>query len=66
VERVDDFGRSMSVELRAGADAQQLLRHLVDAGAQIERFEMVRPSLRRIFLDAVGAAGSAPEVSGHG
>ncbi len=66
VHRINDFGRSMSVELCPGADAQQLLHRLLDAGAVVERFELVQPSLHRIFLDAVGATAVEPGVSGHG
>ena len=37
------------------ADPQLLLRRLVDAGASIQRFELVRPSLHQFFLQKVGA-----------
>jgi ABC-2 type transport system ATP-binding protein len=66
VERLDDFGRSATLELWPGADAQHLLRQLLDAGAVVERFELAQPSLHRIFLDAVGASAVEPGVSGHG
>jgi ABC-2 type transport system ATP-binding protein len=39
--------------LTKGADAQVLLRRLIDAGATIERFEMVEPSLTDIFITKV-------------
>jgi len=39
--------------LAKGADAQVLLRRLIDAGATIERFEMVEPSLNDIFITKV-------------
>jgi ABC-2 type transport system ATP-binding protein len=32
-----------------------LLRRLMEAGASIQRFELVRPSLHQIFLQKVGA-----------
>jgi ABC-type uncharacterized transport system ATPase subunit len=38
----------------------------VDAGVGVERFELVQPSLHRIFLDAVGATGVEEGVTGHG
>ncbi len=66
VARADDSNRSLEIELARGADAQQLLKRLVDAGAGIERFELVQPSLHRIFLDAVGATGVEEGVTGHG
>jgi ABC-2 type transport system ATP-binding protein len=66
VRRVDDMNRYYEVELADGADAQELLRRIVDAGASIERFELVQPSLQRIFLDKVGASGVEDGVHGHG
>jgi hypothetical protein len=36
------------------ADAQQLLRRLLDAGARVSRFEQVEPSLHDIFIEQVG------------
>ena len=43
-----------------------LLRRLIDAGADIQRFELVRPSLHQIFLQRVGATGIEKGMSGHG
>jgi ABC-2 type transport system ATP-binding protein len=42
--------------LAAGADAQTLLRRLIDAGAMIGKFEMVEPSLNDIFITKVTEA----------
>ena len=39
--------------LAPGANAQTLLRRLVDSGATIEKFEMVEPSLNDIFITKV-------------
>jgi ABC-2 type transport system ATP-binding protein len=39
--------------LAQGADAQTLLRRLIDAGATIGKFEMVEPSLNDIFITKV-------------
>ena len=66
VQRVDDSNRTFEIELSPGADPQQLLRRLVEAGAPVERFELVQPSLHRIFLEKVGATGVEPGMSGHG
>jgi ABC-2 type transport system ATP-binding protein len=49
-----------------GADPQVLLRRIVDAGARVERFELMRPSLHQIFLQRVGATGVETGMSGHG
>ncbi|HRN54081.1 MAG TPA: ATP-binding cassette domain-containing protein [Gemmatimonadaceae bacterium] len=66
VDRVDDHSRYFEVELREGADAQVLLQRLVAAGAAIQRFEKVQPSLHQIFLQRVGATGVEEGMSGHG
>ncbi len=58
--------RQMELELHAQADAQRLLADLLSAGARLERFELVRPSLHRIFLEQVGASGVETGMSGHG
>jgi ABC-2 type transport system ATP-binding protein len=55
VARLDDSNRFFEIELTTGADPQLLLRRLVEAGASIQRFELVRPSLHQIFLQKVGA-----------
>ncbi len=66
VQRVNDSNRIVEAELAASADPQQLLIRLISAGARIERFELVRPSLHRIFLEKVGASGVEVGLSGHG
>ncbi len=66
VERVDDNNRFFEVELTPTGDAQQLLRRIVDAGARVQRFERVQPSLHQIFLQRVGASGIEEGMSGHG
>ena len=66
VRRIDDSNRTAELELAPNANAQALLRRLIDAGAVVERFELVQPSLHRIFLDKVGATEVEPGMSGHG
>jgi ABC-2 type transport system ATP-binding protein len=66
VSRVDDANRSLDLELAPGADPQRLLQRLVSAGVGIRRFELVQPSLHRIFLDRVGAVGVEEGMSGQG
>ena len=66
VNRFDDNNRYFEIELAAGADAQELLHRLIDAGASIERFELVLPSLHQIFIERVGAQGVEAGMSGHG
>lgn len=66
VAGIDDSNRHMELELAADAKAQDVLLALVNAGAVIERFELVRPSLHRIFLERVGATHIDEGMSGHG
>ena len=51
VERHSDHAEAL---LAPGADAQELLRRLLAAGARVARFELVEPSLRDIFIEKVG------------
>jgi ABC-2 type transport system ATP-binding protein len=66
VSRADDHDKYYELELAPAADAQVLLRRLVDAGASITRFERVSPSLHQVFLQRVGARGIEEGMSGHG
>jgi ABC-2 type transport system ATP-binding protein len=66
VSRVDDSNRYFEVEMADGADPQALLHRIVDTGATVSRFEIVRPSLHQIFLERVGAKGVEMGISGHG
>jgi ABC-2 type transport system ATP-binding protein len=58
--------RTAEVELAPGVDPQQLLRRLLDAGAIIDRFELVRLSLHQVFLETVGAAQAGDGAEGAG
>ena len=66
VTRADDSNRVYEIELAPGADAQILLRRIVETGAPVQRFELVQPSLHQIFLEKVGATGVEEGMSGHG
>ncbi len=66
VLRADDSNRFYEIELAPGADAQTLLRRVVETGAPIQRFELVQPSLHQIFLETVGASGVEEGMSGQG
>lgn len=54
VASVVEHADEKDVELAKGANAQILLKKLIDAGAVITRFEEVEPSLNDIFIDQVG------------
>jgi ABC-2 type transport system ATP-binding protein len=66
VERVDDSNRFFEISLQKDADPQALLHRLIEAGANIQRFELVQPSLHQIFLEKVGATGVEVGMTGHG
>lgn len=55
VAAVRENGSTLEVDLKDGADAQSLLRELVDGGLRLRRFESTEPSLEQIFLERVGA-----------
>jgi ABC-2 type transport system ATP-binding protein len=56
VNKIERHSDGMEVFLAAGANAQTLLKRLIEAGAQIERFEMIEPSLTNIFIEQVSEA----------
>ena len=66
VERVDDSNRFFEISLQKDADPQALLHRLIEAGAKVQRFELVQPSLHQIFLEKVGATGVEVGMTGHG
>ena len=67
VKRVNRFSNYSEILLREGADAQEILRRAIEAGARVNRFELVEPSLNEIFIESVtgkSAAGSQTVESG--
>lgn len=55
VSRVEQHSDEAEILLSAGADPQVLLRKLVGAGARVTKFELIEPSLHRIFIEKVKA-----------
>src|SRR6266404_1214471 len=53
VSRVERHSDGLEALLAEDASAQQLLQRLVAAGAGVERFEMIEPSLHDIFIEKV-------------
>ena len=54
VKRIDDHADEKEIELAEGADAQVLLKRLIESGAVIAKFEQIEPSLNDIFIDQIG------------
>lgn len=53
VKKIERHSDGAEVLLAEGTSAQDLLKHLIAAGAKIERFEMIEPSLNSIFIEKV-------------
>ena len=53
VKRQNRFANYSELLLNEGADPQEVLRRAIAAGARVNRFEMVEPSLNEIFIDSV-------------
>ena len=56
VSRVDRHSDGLEALLTEKTNGQELLQRLVAAGATIERFEMIEPSLHDIFIESVKEA----------
>ena len=57
ISKVERHSDGIEVLLTEGANPQTLLKELISAGATIERFEMIEPSLHNIFIEKVSEAG---------
>jgi ABC-2 type transport system ATP-binding protein len=53
IKRHNRFPNYSEILLNDGADAQEVLRRAVAAGARVNRFELVEPSLNEIFIESV-------------
>lgn len=53
VKKIERHSDGAEVLLAEGTSAQDLLKQLIAAGAKIERFEMIEPSLNSIFIEKV-------------
>jgi ABC-2 type transport system ATP-binding protein len=58
VKSYNNYGNYVEVQLKPGADSQNLLK-LVTARARVNKFELVEPSLEEIFIDVVGKGVNA-------
>jgi len=53
VKRHNRFPNYSEILLNDDADAQEVLRRALAAGARVNRFELVEPSLNEIFIESV-------------
>src|SRR5262245_21061942 len=63
VKRHNRFPNYSEILLNDGADAQEVLRRALAAGARVNRFELVEPSLNEIFIESV--TGKAAGANGN-
>jgi ABC-type uncharacterized transport system ATPase subunit len=53
VAKITEHSDERELLLTKDADAQALLKLLVNSGAEVTRFEIAEPSLNDIFIEAV-------------
>jgi ABC-2 type transport system ATP-binding protein len=56
VKSIERHSDGIEVLLAEKTNPQDLLKKLIDGGAMIERFEMIEPSLNKIFIEKVSEA----------
>ena len=54
IVRTVDHGRYVELFLDGGTSPREVLRALVDSGAEVDRFEVSTPSLHEIFIQVAG------------
>jgi ABC-2 type transport system ATP-binding protein len=64
VKRHNRFPNYSEILLKEGADAQEVLKRALAAGARVNRFELVEPSLNEIFIETV--TGKAADLDEGG
>jgi ABC-2 type transport system ATP-binding protein len=57
VKRENRFASYVELTLNDGVDPQEVVRRAIGAGARINRFELVEPSLNEIFIESVTKRG---------
>jgi len=53
VSKISEHADEREIELAENADAQNLLKRLIENGATISKFEQIEPSLNAIFIEKV-------------
>jgi ABC-2 type transport system ATP-binding protein len=56
IASVNRFGSGAEAKMKPGADPQDVLKGALEAGARIQRFELLEPSLNEIFIEKTGHA----------
>jgi ABC-2 type transport system ATP-binding protein len=63
IEKIEDFGNSIGIRLKDQADAQQLLKLLMDNNIVIKKFDANDISLHEIFIELAGKEHELEERS---
>jgi ABC-2 type transport system ATP-binding protein len=63
VKRQNRFASYSELTLNEDADPQEVLRRAISAGARINRFELVEPSLNEIFIESVTKREAKADVN---
>jgi ABC-2 type transport system ATP-binding protein len=58
VAKITTHADEMEIELAENANAQVLLRKLIESGASVTKFELIEPSLNDIFIEKVSGANA--------
>ena len=56
IASINRFGTGVEAKLKPGADPQEILKAAMQCGAQINRFELLEPSLSDIFIEKTAHA----------
>jgi len=56
IASVNRFASGAEAKMKPGTDAQDVLKGAIEAGARIQRFELLEPSLNEIFIEKTGHA----------
>lgn len=62
VAKIVEHSDEKELVLAENADAQVLLKRLIEAGARVTKFEQIEPSLNDIFIEQIGGANE--KISG--
>ena len=62
IARIDDYGKSMEIQLEEQSDPQALL-NMISGKLRVSKFEVREPTLNAIFIDKVGAKDAQDSCS---
>jgi ABC-2 type transport system ATP-binding protein len=63
IKNITPLNHQLQITMQNGANPQELLHRLVNAGASISRFELVEPSLNQIFIESVNSTNNLSRIA---